>query len=150
MKLSPYFASGHFIAAVLFGIFAWVQVNDIDPAIYHEPSSFDALLWFSFYLLIAILFVVSVFCKVSVAILIVALTSCVFEMVITGPGLFQNIFGEEDFSMTKVSMTAENPRVELTREFFGALIAFAAVFYLLIRRRTAAKQEPQKSSNTAP
>ena len=65
MKLTLISTTGHFIATVLFGTFAWVQINDIDPAIYHEPSSLDALLWFSFYLLIAILFVVSVFRKIS-------------------------------------------------------------------------------------
>jgi len=150
MKLTLISTTGHFIATVLFGTFAWVQINDIDPAIYHKPSSLDALLWFSFYLLIAILFVVSVFRTISATILIVALTSCVVEMVITGPGLFQNLFGEENFSMTQVSMTAEDPRVELTREFFGALIAFAAVLYLLMKRRTSANQEPQKSSISAP
>lgn len=135
MKLPPISTIAHLIATALFGTFAWVQINDLDPAIYHEPSSLDALLWFTFYLLIAILFIVSIFRKISATILVVALASCLVEMVITGPGLFQNLFGEEDFSMTQVSMTAENPRVELTREFFGALIAFAAVLYLLIKRR---------------
>lgn len=145
MKLPPISTIAHLIATALFGTFAWVQINDLDPAIYHEPSSLDALLWFTFYLLIAILFIVSIFRKISATILVVALASCLVEMVITGPGLFQNLFGEEDFSMTQVSMTAENPRVELTREFFGALIAFAAVLYLLIKRRNTIYQEPPES-----
>ena len=135
MKLSPVFAIGHFIATLLFTVFAWAQVNDIDPAVYHKPSSLDAMLWFSFYLLIAVLFVVSVFRKVPPWILIVSLVACVIEMIMTGPGLIENLFGEDDFTMTQVSMSAEDPRVELTREFFGALIAFGAVLYLLLIQR---------------
>ena len=135
MKLSPVFAIGHFIATLLFAVFAWAQVNDIDPAVYHKPSSLDAMLWFSFYLLIAVLFVVSVFRKVPPWILIVSLVACVIEMIMTSPGLIENLFGEDDFTMTQVSMSAEDPRVELTREFFGALIAFGAVLYLLLIQR---------------
>ena len=139
MKLPPLFAIGHFIITVLFAVFAWVQVNDIDPAVYHKPSSLDAMLWFSFYLLIAALFVVSVFRKVTPWILIASLVACVTEMIITGPGLIENLFGDDDFTMTQVSMTAEDPRVELTREFFGALIAFGAVLYLLLMQRKIEK-----------
>lgn len=126
---------------MLFGVFAWVQVNDIDPAVYHKPSSLDALLWFSFYLLIAILFAVSVFKKVPLWILIASLFACIVEMVMTGPGLLENLFGEDEFTMTQVSMSAEDPRVELTREFFGALIAFVAVLYLLLIQRKHKKPE---------
>ena len=139
MKLSPLFAVGHFIITVLFAVFAWLQVNDIDPAVYHKPSSLDAMLWFSFYLLIAALFVVSVFRKVPPWILIVSLVACVTEMIMTGPGFIENLFGDDDFTMTQVSMSAENPRVELTREFFGALIAFSAVLYLLLMQRKIEK-----------
>ena len=64
-----------------------------------------------------------------------SLVACVIEMIMTGPGLIENLFGEDDFTMTQVSMSAEDPRVELTREFFGALIAFGAVLYLLLIQR---------------
>lgn len=144
MKLSPLFAIGHFIITVLFAVFARLQVNDIDPAVYHKPSSLDAMLWFSFYLLIAALFVVSVFRKVPPSILIVSLVACVTELIMTGPGFIENLFGDDDFTMTQVSMSAEDPRVELTREFAGALIAFSAVLYLLLMQRKIEKAGGQR------
>ena len=53
----------------------------------------------------------------------------------TGPGLYENLFGKESFSMTQTSMTAEDPRVELSREFFGALIALAGVVWVGLQHR---------------
>ena len=135
MKRSPLTIIVHLIAALLFGVFAWFQRNDIDPAIYHNPSSLDALLWLLFYGLIAVLFVVSLFRKIPSWVLIVAAIACFVEMATTGPGLVQNLFGDEDFTMTQASMSAENPRVELTREFFGAVIALVGVIGLWFSER---------------
>ncbi|MDF1737599.1 MAG: transmembrane 220 family protein [Verrucomicrobiales bacterium] len=140
MKAGPTKITLHVICAILFGLFAWFQRNDIDPEIYHNPSSLDAALWLLFYGLIAILFVVSLFKRIPRWILIIALIACVIEMATTGPGLVQNLFGEEDFTMTQVSMSAEDPRVELTREFFGAVIALLGVIGLWFsesRRKSA-------------
>jgi hypothetical protein len=60
-------------------------------------------------------------------------------MAVTGPGLYENVFGGKDFTMTQASMSAEDPRVELTREFFGAVIALLGVGILLRRERRRAK-----------
>ena len=130
MKTSPLFTGIHIFLALLFGVFAWFQRNDIDPEVYYKPSGLDSTLWFLFYALIAVLFVVAIFKRIPSWLLVIAGVFCFIEMAITGPGLFENLFGEKDFSMTQVSMSAEDPRVELSREFFGALIGLAGVAFL--------------------
>lgn len=135
MKTSPFFTGIHIFLAVLFGVFAWFQRNDIDPAVYYKPSGLDATLWFLFYTLIAILCLVAIFKRIPSWLLILSFVFCIIEMAVTGPGLFENLFGERDFSMTQVSMSAEDPRVELSREFFGALIALAGVAFLWFFRK---------------
>jgi glucan phosphoethanolaminetransferase (alkaline phosphatase superfamily) len=117
----------NFLLAAIFAMFAWMQRNDIDPAIYDHPSVIDAALWLVFYLAIGVLFVVVGFRVIPRWLLVIAAVACLVEMVRTGPGLYENVFGEKDFTMTQMSMSAEDPRVELSREFFGAVIALAGV-----------------------
>lgn len=135
MKTAPILTTVHVVFALLFVTFAWLQRNDIDPAVYYKPSSLDAALWLAFYSLIAVLFVTAIFKRIPRWMLILSMLFCLVEMVITGPGLFENLFGEQDFSMAQVSMSAEDPRVELSREFFGAVIALAAVVFLFVQQR---------------
>ena len=118
------------LGALLFALFSWVQYNDTDPAVYDRPSALDAWLWLLFYALIAILFVWILFKPLAKWVLIVAAVACLVEMGRTAPGLWDNLFGELPFNMTQVSMSAADPRVELTREFFGALISLVAVGFL--------------------
>lgn len=126
-------------ACLLFAGFAWVQSNDIDPAIYYHPSSLDAALWLLFYALIAVLCVVILFKPLPGWLMVAAALACVVELGRTGPGLWDNLFGEESFTMVQTSMSADDPRVELTREFFGALIALAGVILLWLEGRVSAK-----------
>ncbi|MDF1825197.1 MAG: transmembrane 220 family protein [Verrucomicrobiales bacterium] len=135
MKTSPLQTALNIVLALIFAVFAWFQRNDIDPAVYYKPSSLDATLWFLFYSLIAVLFILTIFRKIPSWILVVSMIFCLIEMIITGPGLAENLFGEQDFTMTQVSMSAEDPRVELSREFFGALIALAGVVFLFFQQK---------------
>lgn len=123
------------LIALLFFSFAWFQRNDVDPQIYHNPSNIDAALWLFFYLLIAILLIIVIWRKIPVWILLLATIACVVQMAVSGPGLFQNLFGNEDFSMTGESMSAESPQVELSREFFGAVIALLGVIWIWLQHR---------------
>lgn len=123
------------ISGLLFFVFAWFQRNDIDPAVYHKPSSLDAALWLIFYLVIGVLFLVALWRKIPLWLIIVAVLACLVEMIVTGPGLYQNLFGGESFTMTQTSMTAEDPRVELSREFFGAVIALIGVVWIYLLHR---------------
>ncbi|MBM3974428.1 MAG: hypothetical protein FJ301_10050 [Planctomycetes bacterium] len=125
----------HLGLAAMFALFAWLQRNDLDPAIYDKPSALDAALWLVFYLLIAVLFVSSLLRRIPTWLLALAALASVIELATTAPGLIENLFGERDFTMMQESMSAEDPRVELTREFGGAAIALAGVLLLWRRER---------------
>jgi hypothetical protein len=139
MRFSRPVASLNLCFALLFTVFAWYQRNDIDPAIYHHPSVIDAALWFLFYLLIASLLVVILYRPLPRWLLVAAVLACLVEMGRSGPGLYENLFGGESFTMTQVSMSAEDPRVELSREFFGAVIALAGTGLLIFQNRKVVK-----------
>ncbi|MEJ6829846.1 MAG: transmembrane 220 family protein [Akkermansiaceae bacterium] len=128
----------NYALAILFVLFAYFQRNDIDPEVYTNPSSLDAALWLLFYLIIGIVFVLVSFRKLPMWYFVLAVIACFAEMAISGPGLWNNLFGEEPFTMTQVSMSAEDPRVELTREFFGAVIALVAVAFQFWQSRRKA------------
>ncbi len=149
MKSSLPLAILHAFLALLFLVFAWFQRNDIDPAVYFRPSSIDATLWFLFYTLIAFLLIFVCFRRLPRWLLILSFCACLVEMVVTGPGLYENLFGEQDFTVTQVSMSAEDPRVELTREFLGAVIALAAVLWLIFINRRV-HQAPAPTASSAP
>ena len=121
------------ILAGLFFVFAWFQRNDIDPEIYSNPSfgnpTFDSALWFLFYAVIGLVFLLLIKKRVPVWYFILAVIACLTEMYLSGPGLWENIFSEKSFTMTGESMSGTDPRVELTREFFGAVIALAGVTF---------------------
>ena len=134
------------ILAGLFFVFAWFQRNDIDPEIYSKPSfdnpTLDSLLWFLFYAVIGLAFLVLVKRGLPIWYFVLAVAACLAEMLYSGPGLWDNLFGEKAFTMTGVSMSGTDPRVELTREFFGAVIALVAVaFQFLQTRKQALKSQ---------
>ena len=140
---SPQMKIANYLLAALFAVFAWFQRNDIDPTIYSHPSfnnpTLDSALWFIFYLIIAVGFVVICFRKLPKWYFVVAIIACFFEMAMSGPGLWENLFGDKPATMAQHSMSAEDPRVELSREFFGALIALTAVFFQLWQNRRIKK-----------
>ena len=133
----------NFLLAALFAFFAWVQRDESDPSVYSNPilnnPALDSALWFAFYLIIAVGFVVISFRKLPSWYFIVAIIASFLGMAISGPGLWENIFGDKPATMAQHSMSSEDPRVELSREFFGALIALFAVFFQLWQSRRAKK-----------
>ena len=126
----PWLIAVTVVMSVMFAVFSWFQINDLDPTIYHKPSAWDAWSWVVFYGLLAVLCLVSVFRSVPRAILILAAVFCAFEMARTAPGVFENLFQSEKFTMTGASMAPERSEVELSREFFGALIGLVSVAFL--------------------
>ena len=135
MRLSPPLAALNFALAALFAVFAWFQRNYVDPAIYYHPSVIDSALWLVFYLLIAVLFVLVLFRPLPRWLVVMAAVGCLIEMGRSGPGLYENLFGSESFTMTQTSMSSSDPRVELSREFFGAFSALLAVWILWMENR---------------
>ncbi len=125
----------NYTLAALFFLFAYFQYNDVDPGIYHNPSSLDAALWLLFYAIIGASFIRLNFQSLPLYFFALATLACLIEMSLSGPGLWDNLFGEKPFSMTQNSMSADDPRIELTREFFGATIALAAVFFQFSQSR---------------
>jgi hypothetical protein len=125
------------LLALMFAGFAAVQINDTNPAIYHRPSVLDAWSWVFFYGSIAALCAVSIFRRIPPTLLTVAAALCLVEMARTVPGLYENLFVAETFTMTATSMAAVRPEVELTREFFGALIALLGVEYMRWQQKPA-------------
>ena len=140
---SPEMKIANFLLAALFAAFAWFQRNDIDPSIYSDPifnnPALDSALWLIFYLIIAAGFIIVSFRKLPSWYFIVAIIACGLEMAVSGPGLWENLFGDKPATMAQNSMSAEDPRVELTREFFGALLALFAVFFQLWQSRRIKK-----------
>jgi len=127
------------LLAVLFAVFAYVQLNDTNPEIYHRPSVIDAWSWVIFYGFIAVLCVVSIFRPIPVALLGVAALFCIYEMATTAPGLYRNLFESDSFTMTGASMAPSRSEVELTREFFGALIGLLGITLLWWQAKKAAR-----------
>ncbi len=128
------------VLGVLFAVFAALQCNDLDPQVYHQPSVIDAWSWVIFYGLIAALCFLSIFRPVWPVLLGLAALFCVYELVVTGPGLYKNLFQAEQFTMTGASMSPQRSEVELTREFFGAVIGLLGIAFLWWQSRKAKRQ----------
>ena len=134
------------IAVLLFAVFAWVQVNDLDPEIYDRPSIIDAAFWCAFYALVGSLFVVLLFRPVPRWLLALALVACAVQLVRTAPGMWENLTGEAPFTLTDRSMTASDPRVELSREFLGTVIALLAIAVAWWQSRRPGARTPEETA----
>lgn len=133
--MTVYLKVFNLIAAAVFAVFSLLQWNDIDPAIYADPSVLDAIAWAAFYAFIAALFVLVLIRPLPRWVLLLALAGCLIQLGRTAPGLWQNLGGERPFTITQAGMSADDPRVELSREFFGALIALLGVGVVAIENR---------------
>ena len=128
-----------------FGLCAWVQRNDLDPEIYHRPSELDALAWLVFYAVVAGCFLAALIRPVPRWLLgLVAVGAGAF-LVRSAPGLWENLTGGARFTMTQTSMSASDPRVELSREFFGALLALAGTAWLWWQQRKTRPAPPPEN-----
>ncbi len=109
---------------LVFGYFAYLQVNDADPEVYHRASGWDAYLWLLFYGLVALVFLLALAGSVPRGLLFAVAAFCVIQLVVTTPGMIDNLTHGDGFTITGAQMAPERPRVELSREFLGALIGF--------------------------
>jgi hypothetical protein len=119
----------HLVAAIIFGLFAYFQINDIDPEIYDHPSVVDAALWCGFYAFVAFLFLLRFLGKrVSLPMIIIAILSCSAQLGRTASGIYRNLFVNEHFTLT-------GSEVELSREFIGALIVLISLILLILAQK---------------
>lgn len=125
--------------ALLFGAFAAFQWNDIDPEVYTNPSRADALYWLLFYAFVALGFIVLCLRKLPLIYFIIAGLCCLVALGMSVSGVVENLTGDRPFTMGQESMSAEDPRVELSREFFGAFIALAAVYFQFRKNQPSSK-----------
>ncbi len=126
------------LSGVLFAAFAVLQLNDTNPEIYHQPSVIDAWSWVIFYALVAMLFFLGAFRHVPWWCLGLGALFCVYEMVTTAPGLYDNLFNHDSFDITGSSMAPTRSYVELSREFLGALIALSGLGFLAWQKKKKA------------
>ena len=127
------------LGVILFAVFAWLQREDDNPAIYENPSMFDVWAWIVFYALMAVAFGLAAAGKFPLPLYAVIAVFCLYELVTTGPGLWTNLTGEQGFEMTKTSMNPDRAHVEQSREFFGALIVLGALGFLFWQRSVNVK-----------
>lgn len=127
------------IFAILFGTFAAFQWNDIDPEVYTNPSRADALYWLLLYALIAAGFVTLCFRKLPLVYFMISGLSCLVALGMSISGVIENLTGDRPFTMGQQSMSAEDPRVELSREFFGGLLALGAVYFQFRKNKHSPK-----------
>ena len=126
----------NFFGALVFFLFAWLQQEDDNPEVYVEPSMADVILWIGFYGLVGVLFVLAACRKFPKFLYLFVLALGTFHLISTIPGIFENL-RTGDLEMAKESMSAAKPEVELSREFFGVLIAFAATWGAWVQRPKA-------------
>ncbi|MEM0896618.1 MAG: transmembrane 220 family protein [Verrucomicrobiota bacterium] len=132
---------------LLFAAFAWLQREDDNPVIYEDPSMLDVWIWVAFYALVAMAFGLAAAGKFPLPLYGVIAAFCLYQMVVTGPGIWTNLTGEQGFEMTKTSMAPQRAHVEQSREFFGAVIALAAVGFLWWQRSSASQNHKDPVEN---
>ena len=122
------------LGTAIFAVFSWLQHEDDNPDVYVNASLFDVWVWILFYALISVSFLLAAFRKIHWPVVIVAAIFCLVMIGVSTPGIIAN-FTSGDFNMTKTGMDPKTPRVEESREFFGALIALAGVGFLAWQKR---------------
>jgi len=108
----------HFILALLFLVFAAVQLNDSDP-----------YLWVAIYTAMAVAFALKLFQRSYVILTYVLALFCGFYLIYLLPD-FIDLLQTGMPSITS-TMQAETPHVELVREFLGLFICVMALTYLI-------------------
>jgi len=135
------------IAAVIFAVFSSLQWNDLEPAVYDDPSITDAVAWAVFYALVAVLFIYVLLRRLPRWVFFMAAVFCLVQMGRTATGLWDNITGDGAFSMAQANMSADDPRVERTRELFGALIALLGVGIIAFKNTRWARPTDSPSAS---
>jgi hypothetical protein len=114
----------NFILAVLFLLFAFVQVNDPDP-----------VLWIAIYGSMAVLAVLAMFHIHPQKVLIVLLIVYVAYSLLYFPGVLEWLSRENKSELFDDIAKMDHQYIEDTREFLGLWICIAVLIFYLIRSR---------------
>ncbi len=104
------------ILAILFALFAYVQINDPDP-----------WLWVLLYGFVAVISALAASGKYFKYAILAGMAGCVLGMAFLLPDFLDWInMGTPNIAE---SMKTEKPHIEFVREFLGLAIAFSALFF---------------------
>ena len=112
----------YIITSLLFLVFALVQLNDPDP-----------WLWVSWYIFIALLSAFAAFGRYYRLWIIAALGLCMLGLLRLLPDFM--LWIQDGMPTIIASMKAENPYIELVREFLGLGISAVALLVLFFQAR---------------
>lgn len=118
-KVSTRHKLTYWILSVIFLMFAYVQLNDPDPAI-----------WFSIYLMIAVFFGFSNFYPVPNILLYSAVIGLLIFSVFHFNYFYEWIRSNEKSELFG-EMVYDKPYIEGTKEFLGLFLAIGSLLYLL-------------------
>jgi len=136
------------IGAALFAFFAWLQHEDDNPDIYAEPSRIDIFLWVAFYGLVACLFAAAALRRFPRWPFLLVASLGTYHLATTVPGFLDNLRAGGGFEVAKESMSPDRAEVELSREFFGSLIALAAAALVWIQRPGEEESEEKPAAGS--
>lgn len=118
----------NFVLAVMFLVFAFLQINDPDP-----------VLWIFIYGLMAVTCILAAFEIYSFKFLLAVTVLLVGFSLIYVPGLLDWLGTENKTDLFSEEMKASHPYIEESREFLGLMICVAVlVFYIFRARRKRA------------
>ena len=123
-SLKPWKKALNITLAVLFFLFAYVQLNDPDPVV-----------WFSIYFVVGLLALISAFRPLPMILLYTVFAGLVLYSGLHFPYLIEWLVSEEPGDLFG-EMTDDKYYIEGTREFLGLLIAIGAVVYLMVQNKS--------------
>ncbi len=116
------------LIAVLFFVFAAVQYNDPDTA-----------LWMAFYAAVGVIAALAFFGKYSPPLVFVVLGACLAGLAASAPGFVEFLTGPERHALME-RMSDSRPFIEETREFLGLSLAMAALVFYAFRVQRAPRR----------
>jgi Transmembrane family 220, helix len=114
----------NFILAVMFLLFAFVQINDPDPVI-----------WILIYGAMAVLSIMAIFKFYPMKFMIALLVLYVLYSIVYMPGVLEWLRQDDKSMLFDDVAKMQYPYVEEAREFFGLLICIIVLVIFIIRAR---------------
>ena len=120
------------LLAILFMIFAFLQVNDPDP-----------FLWIVIYGAMALVCVLAIFEVYFKKLLLALGIAFIAYCVILFPGVMEWLAQEDKSALFSETMKMEYPYIEESREFLGLVICLIVIVFYLVRtsRKPNAKKQ---------